>query len=561
MAIPGFFKRWIARKVKALHSVIQNLNVSTLSLDLNNILHMIAAYVWCYGDFKDRLQGKPYATKERTLEKDGDLVTEFLNLLGNFMLNLVIQLKPQHYLIIGEDGVVPLGKIQGQRIRRYESVYESSTKKWFDSNRITPGTPFMDDIRDFINKWVKTNQDILPHVIYSSDLTPGEGEHKIMDLLKNKIVHKPNEYHYIFGADADLILLSGLREHNIFLFRPQYSINDMKAISLLSNADKRNDRSIEPSILDIVDIPKVRDYLSKNGLTMKEFVFIMNFVGNDFVPRQFSFQVSETDIDYLINVHKQVGIKSINENNFNMYISKFTSLLKSEEQKTFPEGVKDMVKFFNEPELQSVSFNQIWYGREWNTCTLEIKHWQDKLELMLYYYMHTLWWVYKYYDRQLINEWWYYPYSRAPLITDIAQYSSQLDFKPEILGHQEKFPQITIPMQLLAVIPLESMVWMPDFMKELTKHKYFTYIRPLFPSSMIRDFHGQKSVMDQINTYWLPKVDMEKINIFTMLAKWKDKIKNGKIMYMYHNQRSTEIAKWTSEIAENIATKDLDVNE
>jgi 5'-3' exoribonuclease 2 len=116
---------------------------------------------------------------------------------------------------------------------------EYKNEKGWDSNAITPGTPFMDLLAKSLRYWVakKLNEDpgwagvrstpltapvpalINIHltaysqleVIISDASVPGEGEHKIMDYIRRQRSHPshdPNTKHVIYGLDADLIMLS-----------------------------------------------------------------------------------------------------------------------------------------------------------------------------------------------------------------------------------------------------------------------------------------------------------------------------------------------------------------
>eukprot|EP00955_Chlamydomonas_euryale_P005229 56039-Chlamydomonas_euryale.AAC.1 len=98
----------------------------------------------------------------------------------------------------------------------------------FDSNCITPGTPFMDrlgkHLRFFVRK--KKSEDPLwqsPVVVFSGHDVPGEGEHKIMEYIrweKKKPGYAPNQRHAMYGLDADLVMLSLVtHEPHFFLLR------------------------------------------------------------------------------------------------------------------------------------------------------------------------------------------------------------------------------------------------------------------------------------------------------------------------------------------------------
>jgi 5'-3' exoribonuclease 2 len=123
--------------------------------------------------------------------------------------------RPRKLLYMAIDGVAPRAKMNQQRARRFKSAQEAAEKEeeeermraeWaaegrsvpprkegqaFDSNTITPGTPFMDNLalflRAFISKKLSTDpgwQGI--HVILSDGSVPGEGEHKIMEYIRSQ---------------------------------------------------------------------------------------------------------------------------------------------------------------------------------------------------------------------------------------------------------------------------------------------------------------------------------------------------------------------------------------
>ncbi|PVG00570.1 hypothetical protein CPB86DRAFT_194003 [Serendipita vermifera] len=158
------------------------------------------------------------------------------------IMNMV---RPRKLLFMAIDGVAPRAKMNQQRSRRFRSAQEAKEKEeqrlegialfeamgktvseetknaqaW-DSNAITPGTPFMTLLADSLRYWVvkKLNNDPgwkYLEVIISDASVPGEGEHKIMDFIRRQRVsehYDPNTKHVIYGLDADLIIL-GLATH------------------------------------------------------------------------------------------------------------------------------------------------------------------------------------------------------------------------------------------------------------------------------------------------------------------------------------------------------------
>ena len=145
-----------------------------------------------------------------------------------------------------------------QRVRRFQSSQKAEKLaakilardgelpqgEKFDLNCITPGTDFMLKFSIAMNKWIKFKQKTDPFwkngadVVFSGPDVCGEGEHKIMDYIReckaqydednpeNSHAHwKPELTHVLYGLDADLIML-GLVTHepNFMLLRVKMSV-------------------------------------------------------------------------------------------------------------------------------------------------------------------------------------------------------------------------------------------------------------------------------------------------------------------------------------------------
>lgn len=129
---------------------------------------------------------------------------------------------------------------------------EEKNKKSWDSNAITPGTPFMELLASSLRYWVvrKMNtdpgwkevmSDAIVHSVHSVSFVsqmeviisdagvPGEGEHKIMDFIRRQRAnpgHDPNTRHVIYGLVSlsvkvhDFLILTvilGRRSYYAFL--------------------------------------------------------------------------------------------------------------------------------------------------------------------------------------------------------------------------------------------------------------------------------------------------------------------------------------------------------
>ena len=177
-----------------------------LYIDYNGMLHP------CVGKVIDRYEGKTNINREK-MEK------EMFEEIRKHTLEIVEKIKPT-FLMIAVDGSAPKAKMQQQRLRRYKSIIEKSKRrKIFDTNAISPGTPWMKKLSEYMKSFIKNELQQKCRVMFRDATIAGEGEHKIIQFIK-KFKHSEKVTHIIYGLDADLIMLSmttGL--DNIYLLR------------------------------------------------------------------------------------------------------------------------------------------------------------------------------------------------------------------------------------------------------------------------------------------------------------------------------------------------------
>lgn len=186
---------------------------------------------------------------------------------------LVHKTRPTILLYLAVDGVAPRAKMNQQRARRYRAAKEKEEKMDWDRNQITPGTPFMTRLSSSLQSYVATRRYPFT-VILSDSFVAGEGEHKILKLLRElKTRGGSVARHCIFGGDADLCLLALLT-------------NEPNIIILRQPNEGGIDVAILRSLLEIIHVP--------------DFIVLSFLAGNDFVPNVPGFDVGQEILSILM---------------------------------------------------------------------------------------------------------------------------------------------------------------------------------------------------------------------------------------------------------------------
>jgi 5'-3' exoribonuclease 2 len=356
MGVPALF-RWLSRKYpKIISPVLEeqpqvidgvlmppaysnknpNGELDNLYLDMNGIVHPCS-----------HPENKPPPETE----------DEMLLAVFEYTDRVVNMARPRRILMIAVDGVAPRAKMNQQRARRFRSAKDAKIqdeerqrlaaereklgqlidegikqKKTWDSNAITPGTPFMDKLALALRYWTAYKLANDPgwkdlQIIISDATVPGEGEHKIMNFIRSQrsdIEYNPNTRHAIYGLDADLIFL-GLATHepHFRVLREDVFAQDNRGLSLrdhMNMTDEQKERlkeqdSKKPFLW--LNINVLREYLQIElnvpRLSFKfdleraidDWVFMCFFCGNDFLPHLPSLDVRDNSIDLLVNLWKQ----------------------------------------------------------------------------------------------------------------------------------------------------------------------------------------------------------------------------------------------------------------
>ncbi|KAI9253208.1 XRN 5'-3' exonuclease N-terminus-domain-containing protein [Sporodiniella umbellata] len=366
MGVPAFF-RWLSDKfpkvvtpaieehARTVNGVIipvdttkpnpNNEEFDNLYLDMNGIIHPC-----CHPE------NKPAPATE------DDMMIEIFAYLDR-VVNIV---RPRKVLYMAIDGVAPRAKMNQQRSRRFRAsqlaqiekdaservAYELAAigqehllkkkEEHFDSNCITPGTPFMAHLATCLRYHIAFKQNTDPlwknlKVILSDATVPGEGEHKVMEFIRverSRPEHNPNTSHVMYGLDADLIMLAlGTHEPHFKIIREDVFADNRKTSNctnckrrghtadkcpLLDNESERKEdtSSLKPYVFLHVNI--LREYIDHAlrfnipGIkwdlerAIDDWVFMCFFVGNDFLPHLPSLEIREGAISTLSLLWKKV---------------------------------------------------------------------------------------------------------------------------------------------------------------------------------------------------------------------------------------------------------------
>ena len=111
-----------------------------------------------------------------------------------------------------------------QRSRRYKSIQEQRllqrTATFSPSNHICPGTEFMAKFRHCFLQKIGRKGFRCRDVIFNDSSVPGEGEHKILPILRKLKIDDPDADITIMSPDNDILSLSVLTmKNNIKIMR------------------------------------------------------------------------------------------------------------------------------------------------------------------------------------------------------------------------------------------------------------------------------------------------------------------------------------------------------
>ena len=320
MGVPKFY-RWLSERYPCLSEVVKEHQLpefDNLYLDMNGIIHN------CSHPNDD---DPHFRITEEKIFQD----------IFHYIEVLFRMIQPRKVFFMAIDGVAPRAKMNQQRGRRFRSAREAELNEKkakdrgedlpkdarFDSNCITPGTPFMCRLHEQLKYFVvsKMSTDTIWHgvqVILSGHETPGEGEHKIMDFIrheKSKLGYDPNIRHCLYGLDADLVML-GLCTHD-----PHFSLLREEVRFGGKKGSQKRIITPEETTFHLLHLSLLREYLDHEFSDLKkvalpfeydlegiidDWILLGFLVGNDFIPNLPNLHINKGALSDLYSTYKRV---------------------------------------------------------------------------------------------------------------------------------------------------------------------------------------------------------------------------------------------------------------
>jgi len=472
MGIPSYYSYLIKNYNKLLKNLENfNENVDNFYLDTNSII---------------------YDCLNKEINEN-DLIKEVCLKIDEYIKTV----NPTKLVYISFDGIAPVAKLKQQKERRYKSkfmellleeMYEDcdmdiKEKALFDKTSITPGTNFMKKLDEKIKDFFRARENIygVDKIIISGSGERGEGEHKIFERIRN---NKNKEKHVIYGLDADLIILCLNHlsfSRDIYLFRetPDFASN--------INANIDDSALYLMDIYELMNLILVEMFDKKNlqnkEILIKDYVLLMMFMGNDFMPHFPSLNIRTFGINMILELYKTVlgnkNLRLIEDNekicwkNLRELLEKLSTMeldnLKKEysirnriqkhqrrveecEDKMLNREISMIPINNRDVEMYINPYNEYWENRYYKEL-FETERNAENLEKICMNYLEGLEWNMKYYSSGCYNWKWKYKFHYPPLFVDLLKYVPLWD----VVMIEKNQDNISSKEQLAYVLPENSL--------------------------------------------------------------------------------------------------------
>lgn len=487
------FYLWYSRSFSECLSARPQFPIDVLALDMNGLFHPVAQKVFQYGSHAPppSFLSRPARPRQRSMLHLFKEICEKIEYCRKIC-------KPRKKLILCVDGVAGLGKMNQQRQRRFRTAKAmEEAQQTFNSNAFTPGTKLMDHLTKYIDWYLRSMISYHPEwkgleVVFSNEKVPGEGEHKIMQYIREH--GDPTDAYCIYGLDADLIMLG--------MMLPVEKV--MVA------------REAEESVIQFVDVRSFRQEILKimrwpSGSTahpvvsfnerdaIHDFIVLCFLVGNDFLPTIPSLSIIDGGIDMMMKTYRELGQRNGHLTRVmrgqkslglkNMALMEFFRAMAQGEKDMIEAKYTGRINFHQDPlviknltsaptpTLDLESFKKDYYEKNLSGKTVPE---------IVRCYLDGMVWVLNYYKSGIPDWLWFFPYLYGPFLSD---------FEPILpIYKNPRFEQNQpVPpfLQLMAVLPASSGELVPDGLNELMTRPD-SPIATYYPTEFEVDMAGKK---------------------------------------------------------------------
>ncbi len=389
-----------------------------------------------------------------------------------YIRDMTALVAPTETVYIAVDGVAPMAKIKQQRARRFKSailaaeeaavkaaalggaaaaVAETIAAERWNTNAITPGTAFMARLGVALRGLRIAGLT----VIASPADEAGEGEQKIMAWLRQQPTVKDT---VVYGLDADLIVLAIL-EHartggtaTVDLFREETEFGGGVKRDALG-AEQYLYLQTTPLAAALYNTWAPNKSVSPSSF-LRDFVGIMNLMGNDFVPHGMALKINDEGIEHVLEAAKRLTTPLTKEDG--TYdagaLATLLEVLAAQEERWILRGIRRKLEArvgacatAKDPvarALAAMNDRPVQWAAE--ACLVEPRRVADAEKPALFLrdgwrdvyraealegadvgaavtaYCQALAWTMAYYIGKPVDMTWYYPWHLPPLLGDVA---------------------------------------------------------------------------------------------------------------------------------------------
>ena len=466
MGIPSYFKHILDRYPRLLKTVATGATADVLLVDFNCLIYGCIRTVPF--DAAD-----PHAWEAAVIRAIETYVVHIWRAAG----------QPRQVLL-AVDGVVPFAKMRQQRLRRFKSVWLAAKEREYgvregpswDTNAITPGTEFMERLAQALRRLASAR----PGWIVSAADEPGEGEQKCMAWARAQGPALSGKSVWVYGLDADLIILSLL--HSVVGTTATANWSILRERMEFGSVKGAGTTEAEFLTLDVGGLAAILwpDAATRQSAAYS-YVGGMSLLGNDFLPHSLGISIRSGGHDVLLEALQTSGplVAEGPDGRLEPQKEALLNILRrwaSTEEADIAEAFERKYKMRSTPrtdaEKAMIPVQNL--PLEW---AVEAAMWQPGSHQLYEGWRSTyyrsigamcqadiwqrcqLWcegfrWILDYYTGQApVSYTWVYPWSHPPLWSDLITYMESRDLPSAPIPSD---PPLQPQEQLAIVLPLES---------------------------------------------------------------------------------------------------------